>query len=112
MRRQHKSRTAFTLVELLVVIGIIAVLISILIPTLGKAREASKRTMCLSNLRQIHQMLLIYASTNKDQIPLGCLGTTVGGSAIEMNNYFISFGTGVVNGDYDPNGNSRLNVRF
>ena len=65
------SRGAFTLVELLVVIGIIAVLISILLPTLGRAREAANRTACLANMRTIGQMYLLYAHDNKRQIPLG-----------------------------------------
>ena len=62
---------AFTLVELLVVIGIIAVLISILLPSLSKAREAAYRTQCLSNLRQIHLQMLFYAQAYKDKVPLG-----------------------------------------
>jgi prepilin-type N-terminal cleavage/methylation domain-containing protein len=61
----------FTLVELLVVIGIIAVLISILLPTLSKARESAKRTQCLSNLRQIAVFLNLYANSYKQQVPLG-----------------------------------------
>src|SRR5688572_16444974 len=66
-----RTRKAFTLVELLVVIGIIAILISILLPSLTRAREAANRAACLSNLRSIGQMFLIYAHENKRQIPLG-----------------------------------------
>ena len=69
--RTPDSRIAFTLVELLVVIGIIAVLISLLLPSLAKAREQAKRTACLSNLRQVHQAFLLYALDNRDQVPLG-----------------------------------------
>src|SRR6476620_9325305 len=69
--RTHDQRAAFTLVELLVVIGIIAILIAILLPTLNRARESAKRTQCLSNLRQLHTALVLYAQTNKDAVPLG-----------------------------------------
>jgi len=109
MRRFSRG---FTLVELLVVIGIIAVLVGILLPTLNRARESAKRTQCLSNLRSIGQMLEIYALQNKDQVPLGCLGTTKTGAALEENNYFLSTNSSVTLGDYDPNGSTRLGVRF
>jgi prepilin-type N-terminal cleavage/methylation domain-containing protein len=66
-RRLH----GFTLVELLVVIGIIALLVSILLPALNKAREQAKRTQCGSNLRQIHQAFLIYGRNWKDAAPIG-----------------------------------------
>src|SRR5258705_5243816 len=66
-----KRRKGFTLVELLVVIGIIALLIAILMPVLGRARSSAQRNKCLSNLRQVGKMLQFYANEYKDQIPIG-----------------------------------------
>src|SRR5688572_7526528 len=71
VRRVGRARVvrAFTLVELLVVIGIIALLVAILMPALGKAREQAKRTQCASNLRNIGQSMFIYAGQNKGKLP-------------------------------------------
>ena len=68
-RPRLAARRGFTLVELLVVIGIIAVLVSLLLPALNKAREAANRAYCLSNLRQINTMHRIYATMYKDVCP-------------------------------------------
>ena len=65
--RPRGSPAGFTLVELLVVIGIIAVLIGIFLPALNKAREAANRTACLANLRSIGQLYQMYSSRNNGQ---------------------------------------------
>ncbi|MHC4758510.1 MAG: type II secretion system protein [Planctomycetota bacterium] len=68
---------AFTLIELLVVISIIALLMSITFPALRKAREQAKRSVCLSNLRQIGQSIFIYANDNEGKlIPGNATGPT------------------------------------
>src|SRR5437762_920753 len=65
------NRAGFTLVELLVVIGIITILIAILLPVITRAREAANRSACLSNLRQLGQAFNMYANQSKGHIPLG-----------------------------------------
>lgn len=65
------TRRGFTLVELLVVIGIIALLISILLPSLNRAREAAKTVKCSANLRSLGQGLQIYLQDNKGMMPIG-----------------------------------------
>jgi prepilin-type N-terminal cleavage/methylation domain-containing protein/prepilin-type processing-associated H-X9-DG protein len=67
--RPSRRTRAFTLVELLVVIGIIALLISILLPALSKARSESVKLKCLSNLRQLGTIVQQYANDNRGWVP-------------------------------------------
>ena len=60
-----KQKRAFTLVELLVVIGIIGLLISILLPALNKAQEAGRKTQCLAGMKSIMTAVLMYSADNK-----------------------------------------------
>ncbi|HZZ42463.1 MAG TPA: prepilin-type N-terminal cleavage/methylation domain-containing protein [Tepidisphaeraceae bacterium] len=65
----RRRKNGFTLVELLVVIGIIALLISILLPALNRARENANRISCSSNLRQISMAFVMYTNENKGWFP-------------------------------------------
>jgi len=69
MRNARKSPTAFTLVELLVVIGIIAMLVSMLLPALNKARQAAQAVQCASNMRQVGILLILYTDANRGYLP-------------------------------------------
>jgi prepilin-type N-terminal cleavage/methylation domain-containing protein len=81
--RPRKSVAGFTLVELLVVIGIISLLVSILLPALQKARVGAQRIKCMSNLKQIGVAFFMYANDNQGLYPPpgGQQGTSDGGSS-------------------------------
>lgn len=64
---------AFTLIELLVVISIVALLLSILLPSLNGARENARNVVCKSNLRQVGMAFMVYAQNNKNYLPLFCV---------------------------------------
>jgi prepilin-type N-terminal cleavage/methylation domain-containing protein/prepilin-type processing-associated H-X9-DG protein len=65
-----RKRSAFTLIELLVVVGIIGILIGLLLPGIQAAREASRRTNCSSNLRQLGLGILNFAQAHHGHLPL------------------------------------------
>ena len=90
-------RPAFTLVELLVVIGIIALLIAILLPTLARAREHAKTTQCASNLRQIAQAMHMWLNEHKHG---GTIGTIQGEPT--QDTYVYYYGTAPLNPSSGP----------
>jgi len=92
-----KRFTAFTLVELLVVIGIIAVLIAILLPSLNKARETANRAKCSSNLRQIGQAILLYCNANDGMPPRTRFEAGPGTPFTDAAPPFLQLGAGAAN---------------
>lgn len=69
--RTRRTVSAFTLVELLVVIGIIGLLVAILLPALNKARQQANLVTCQTHLRQIGQAIILYAGDNQGLLPYG-----------------------------------------
>ena len=67
--RLHSQAKGFTIVEMMVSLSIIALMITLLVPLLGRTREAAHRLMCANNLRQIGMGLSLYGSTHADRLP-------------------------------------------
>src|SRR5258708_31486472 len=83
--RAHK---AFTLVELLGVIGIIALLIAILLPAVNRARESARRIVCVSNVQQLTAAWLMYANDNKGHF---CSSNTQANPPLSPNGWKFGF---------------------
>ena len=108
-----RTVSGFTLIELLVVISIIALLISLLLPALAKAKDAAEQTICASNLRQIGVAMQEYSNefgafpvTNDDMLPFGGFRTATGANFVAQWGFSLLYNEsfGVVN-------NQMVNVR-
>ena len=71
----HQRQSAFTLTELLVVISIVALLIALLLSAMKRAKETARRTICLSNLKQVGTAIHVYAHENEGAFPENSSGT-------------------------------------
>ena len=83
----------FTLIELLIVIAIIGILVSILMPSLGKAREKAKRALCKSNQSQTGKAMNIFAKAQKGKIPIGYWSSYQGNYFMKVNSYYPLLGS-------------------
>ncbi len=87
---RRKERSGFTLIELLVVVAIIALLISILLPSLARARELAKRTTCAANMSGAGKGFYTYATENGDVWPIAAPNATMNTPAAPVNYYAMT----------------------
>lgn len=108
---------AFTLVELLVVIGVIALLIAILLPALQKAKRQAKLIQCASNLRQYGTLLQLYATEHNRVVPLFYStwigGNTANGKSFPIASMMMTYGTAAsTNSNLTPLGQALFTTRY
>ena len=82
MKNASPSRNGFSLIELLVVVALIAILASLLLPALGRAKEKSKAARCNSNLQQHALAFAMYVDDNEDYYPAYSQWGTLGGKKV------------------------------
>src|SRR5688572_26261145 len=92
MRLSLNIKRGFTLIELLVVIAVIALLIGILLPALGKARDAARGVTCLSNFRQVATGWNLYCDAYKDVMVAHKPPNLSGGASNPANHYEVGNG--------------------
>jgi len=90
-----KRKKGFTLIELLVVVAIIALLISILLPSLARAREIAKRAVCASNLRGVGQAMKVYSNDNADWFPCTAFEDQASGDGANAITYVTYLGANI-----------------
>jgi prepilin-type N-terminal cleavage/methylation domain-containing protein/prepilin-type processing-associated H-X9-DG protein len=102
----------FTLIELLVVIAIIGILASLLLPTLGRAKEQGKRASCKNNHRQTGLALLLYASDYDNKFPVfpSALGNWAWDMAVSVTTLMDQYGLGQMQSYYCPSFASVENI--
>ena len=88
MRTQNQKRNGFTLIELLVVVGIISLMMTLLLPVMGKARAAAATAACLSNVRQMTVGLTMYISEHRGRLP-DYMWVTPASPDIAWNGYWL-----------------------